>query len=63
VAFGASKFAINGIADALREGYRKDRLAVTVLHLGYLNTEDGLDVPRDVAATGEEGSWSRCITL
>jgi hypothetical protein len=36
---------------------------VTVLHLEYLNTEDGLDVPRDVAATGEEGSWSRCITL
>lgn len=57
VAFGASKFAINGIADALREGYRKDRLAVTVLHLGYLNTEDGLDVPRDVAAArGGEGS-------
>lgn len=56
VAFGASKSAINGIADAVREGYRKDRLAVTVLHLGYLNTEDGLDVPRDIAAARGEGS-------
>ena len=29
---------------------------MTVLHLGYLNTEDGLDVPRDVAAARGEGS-------
>lgn len=54
VAFGASKFAIHGIADALREGYREDRLAVTTLQLGYLNTDDGLDVP--VADAAERGA-------
>ena len=53
VAFGASKHAIHGIADALREGYRADRLAVTTMQLGYLNTEDGLDVPElDAAERG-----------
>jgi NAD(P)-dependent dehydrogenase (short-subunit alcohol dehydrogenase family) len=45
VAFGASKFALNGIADALREGFREQRLGVTCLQLGYLNTDDGLAVP------------------
>lgn len=54
VAFGASKFAIHGIADALREGYREDRLAVTTMQLGYLNTDDGLDVP--VADAAERGA-------
>lgn len=39
VAFGASKFALRGIADALREGFRESRLAVTCLHLGDLNTD------------------------
>lgn len=50
LAFGASKFALTGIADALRENYRRQRLAVTTLQLGNLNTEDTLDVPRDAAA-------------
>ncbi|MDR6714445.1 NAD(P)-dependent dehydrogenase (short-subunit alcohol dehydrogenase family) [Pseudomonas hunanensis] len=45
VTFGASKFALRGIADALREGYRSQRLGVTCLNLGYLNTEDDLAVP------------------
>jgi len=54
VTFGASKFALRGIADALREGYRGQRLGVTCLNLGYLNTEDGLQVPvADAAARGE----------
>lgn len=55
VAFGASKFALRGIADALREGYREQRLAVTCLNLGYLNTEDPLSTPRDVAEQRDEG--------
>lgn len=56
VAFGASKFALNGIADALREGFRERRLAVTSLQLGYLNTDDALAVPvADAAARGEGG--------
>ena len=50
VAFGASKFALRGIADALREGFRDEKLAVTCLQLGDLNTEDGLSIPRHTAA-------------
>lgn len=54
VAFGASKFALNGMADALREGFREERLAVTVVHLGYLNTDDPLSTPlADAVARGE----------
>jgi hypothetical protein len=34
----------------LREGYRHQRLAVTCLNLGYLNTEDPLSTPLDLAA-------------
>lgn len=55
VTFGASKFALRGIADALREGYREQRLAVTCLNLGYLNTEDPLATPRAVAEQRGEG--------
>lgn len=55
VAFGASKFALNGMADALREGFRDQRLAVTVLQLGYLNTDDPLAVPMEDAAARGEG--------
>lgn len=43
VAFGASKHALNGIADALREGFRQRGLAVTCLHPGYLATADEAD--------------------
>jgi len=55
VAFGASKFALHGIADALREGYRQRRLAVTCLNLGYLNTDDPLSTPRELAEQRGEG--------
>ncbi|WP_171962441.1 SDR family NAD(P)-dependent oxidoreductase [Bordetella trematum] len=55
VAFGASKFALNGMAEALREGYREAGLAVSVLQLGYLNTDDALAVPREQAAARGEG--------
>ena len=57
VAFGASKFALNGIADALREGYRQQRLAVTTLQLGYLNTDDALSVPLQQAAARGNGAY------
>ncbi|MEG0183853.1 MAG: SDR family NAD(P)-dependent oxidoreductase [Stenotrophomonas sp.] len=56
VAFGASKFALNGIADALREGFRTQRLAVTTLQLGYLNTDDALGVPVHAAAARGDGA-------
>jgi NAD(P)-dependent dehydrogenase (short-subunit alcohol dehydrogenase family) len=55
VAFGASKFALRGIADALREGYRDQRLGVTCLNLGYLNTEDPLSTSRALAEQRGEG--------
>lgn len=55
VGFGASKSAVNGIADALREGFRDRRLAVTALHLGYLNTDDPLSVDRYKAAEAGAG--------
>lgn len=50
VTFGASKHAITGIAEALREGFRDRRLAVTTLQLGFLNTADGLETPLAAAA-------------
>lgn len=56
LAFGASKTALNGIADALRESYRAERLAVTTLQLGNLNTDDALEVPRDEAAARGAGT-------
>lgn len=56
VAFGASKTALNGIADALREGYREEGLRVTTLQLGDLNTEDGLEVDASEAARRGDGT-------
>ncbi|MFQ3786355.1 SDR family NAD(P)-dependent oxidoreductase [Halomonas sp. A29] len=55
VAFAASKFALRGIAEALREGFREHHLAVTCLQLGYLNTEDDLTVPVEHAARRGDG--------
>ncbi|TDF84163.1 SDR family oxidoreductase [Pseudomonas sp. H9] len=55
VTFGASKFALRGIADALREGFRHQNLGVTCLNLGYLNTDDPLTTPRELAAQHGEG--------
>lgn len=55
VTFGASKFALTGIGDALRESFRKDGLGVTCLQLGYLNTVDSLSVPLIEAAQRGEG--------
>lgn len=55
VTFGASKFALRGMAEALREGCREQRLGVTCLNLGYLNTEDPLATPREQAERRGEG--------
>ena len=55
VAFGASKFALTGIGEALREGFKHEGLAVTCLQLGYLNTDDELSVPADEAARRGDG--------
>lgn len=55
VAFGASKFALRGIANALREGFREEKLAVTCLQIGYLNTEDSISEPIDIACQRGDG--------
>ena len=56
VAFGASKFALRGIANALREGFREQKLAVTCLQLGDLNTEDNISLPIGTASQRGNGS-------
>lgn len=56
VTFGASKFGLRGIAESLREGFREQGLGVSCLNLGYLNTEDGLDVPLAEAERRGEGA-------
>lgn len=49
VTFNASKFALRGIAQALRAGFRQKSLAVTVLNLGYLQTETALQTEEPAA--------------
>lgn len=55
VTFGASKFALTGIGEALRESFRHKGLAVTCLQLGYLNTDDHLATPVTEAARRGHG--------
>lgn len=45
--FSASKFALKGMAESLREIVREDHIGVTVLNLGYLATEFEIDMPVD----------------
>lgn len=39
VAFSASKYAVRGIVQAMRENLKQDNIGITVLNLGYLATE------------------------
>lgn len=55
VVFGASKFALTGMGEALREGFRDKGLAVTCLQLGYLNTDDDITVSLSEAARRGDG--------
>ena len=57
VAFGASKFALRGMADALREGFRENRLAVTCLQLGDLNTDVGISESLSKACQKDPGRF------
>lgn len=45
--FSATKFALRGIAESLREILRNDLIGVSILNLGYLATEYEIDVPVD----------------
>ncbi|MFV3415886.1 hypothetical protein ACQCLI_10755 [Pseudomonas nitroreducens] len=50
MAFVVSQFALTGSADALREGFREWKLAITLHQRGDLNTKDPLSVPLAEAA-------------
>ena len=45
--FSATKYALRGIAQSLREILRNDLIGVSVLNLGYLATEYEADVPTE----------------
>lgn len=50
VAFSASKFALRGIVHSLRENLREYFIGVSILNLGYLDT----DLPEDHIASVPE---------
>ena len=43
--FSATKFALRGVAESLREILRNDLIGVSILNLGYLATEYEIDTP------------------
>lgn len=45
--FSATKFALRGVAESLREILRNDLIGVSILNLGYLATEYEIDTPID----------------
>lgn len=46
--FSATKYALRGVAQSLREILREDLIGVSVLNLGYLATEYEIDVPTEL---------------
>ncbi|EOG1931193.1 SDR family oxidoreductase [Providencia stuartii] len=56
VAFSASKYALRGIVHSLRETLRQDKIAISVINLGYLATEYPLSVPVDDVISRTEGA-------
>lgn len=52
--FSASKFALKGMAESLREIVREDRIGVSVLNLGYLATEFEIDTPIETVLAESE---------
>jgi short-subunit dehydrogenase len=47
VVFSATKFALRGIVQALRQTLRKDQIGISILNLGYLATEFDINTPVD----------------
>lgn len=56
VTFSASKYALRGIVQSLRETLRQDKIAISVINLGYLATEYPLSVPIDEVISQSEGA-------
>ena len=46
--FSATKYALRGVAQSLREILREDLIGVSILNLGYLATEYKIDVPTEL---------------
>lgn len=46
--FSATKYALRGVAQSLREILREDLIGVSILNLGYLATEYEIDVPTEL---------------
>lgn len=47
VVFSTTKYALRGMVHALRENLRQDRIGISIVNLGYLATEFGLDTPTE----------------
>jgi 3-oxoacyl-[acyl-carrier protein] reductase len=47
VVFSATKFALRGIVQSLRQTLRKDQIGISILNLGYLATEFDINTPVD----------------
>lgn len=55
VTFSATKYALRGIVQSLRETLREDKIAISILNLGYLATEYPLSLPVDDVIEQSEG--------
>ncbi|MEQ4653082.1 SDR family oxidoreductase [Providencia rettgeri] len=55
VTFSATKDALRGIAQSLRETLREDKIAISVINLGYLATEFPLTVSVDEVIEKSDG--------
>ncbi|WP_368921003.1 SDR family NAD(P)-dependent oxidoreductase, partial [Providencia vermicola] len=56
VTFSASKYALRGIVQSLRETLRQDKIAISVINLGYLATEYDLSTPIEDVISRTEGA-------
>ncbi len=56
IVFSASKYALRGIAQSLRENLRNDKIGVSVLNLGYLATEYPINIPVETVISETEGT-------
>lgn len=54
--FSASKYALRGIVQSLRETLRQDKIAISVINLGYLATEYDLSTPIEDVISRTEGA-------
>lgn len=56
VAFSATKYALRGIVQSLRENLRQNRIGISILNLGYLATEYPLSLPVDEVIKKSSGN-------